>query len=108
MCFQAIENLLRHPLQQAKFRRSRVTVEQAIRLHERDRRKSVVFDRIEEIDRVFDVRRALRRIAHDRRRVGFEVADIAVGCPHQEGWVRGVGIVLQFESRVIGAAIVSP
>ena len=82
-------------------------VDQAVGLHVRDGRQLAVVERIEEVDRVLDVRLALLRVSHDRAGIAEEVADIAVvlGDQHIDRIMRAVR---HPHRRVVAAAVVCP
>jgi len=55
-----------------------MAADDAVGLDVGDRRQLALVERCEEIDRILDMRRPLRWIAHDRLRVRERVADVAV------------------------------
>src|SRR2546430_2413506 len=75
---ELIQNLVEHPLEKIKLRARGMTVEEAVGLDKGHRWEIVVFNVIEEIDDILNVRLALIRIAHDRRCVGDEITDVAI------------------------------
>ena len=75
---QLVHDLLDHRLEKIELRACRVPVDQAVGLHVRDRRQLAVLERIEEVDRVLDVRLALPCVSHDCAGIAEGVADIAV------------------------------
>src|SRR6516165_10805167 len=54
------------------------------------------------------MRGPLRRVAHNRRRVGFKVADIAVGRANEHCWIGAGWIVLQVYRSVVCPAVIGP
>src|SRR6266478_5747141 len=105
---EVIDGLLDHAFQEAELRGRRVTVEQAVRLDEGNGRQGRGVDSFEEIRRILDVSCTLRSVAHDGVGEGLEVADVAVGCANQYGWIWAGRIVLESNSGVIGSAVVGP
>src|SRR5882762_3661293 len=105
---QVIHRFFDHAFEEVEFGRCRVTVDQTIRLDERNGRKSFGIDSGEEVRRILDMRGALRGIAHDGRGVGLEVADVAVGSPDldERTWV--IGGVLEGDGSGVRAAVIGP
>ncbi len=94
---ERIEDVLHIGLEEVDLRALRMAVEQAVGLAERYRRQGVVGDVRNQVGGILDVRRANRRVAHDRCRVLERIADLAVG--HAES-VRGIGQGRRREVRI--------
>src|SRR6266478_1715159 len=105
---EEVDDFLHHALEQIELRRSRVAVEQAVRFHERNRRKGACLNGGIEIRSILDMRGTLPRVSHDGVGVGLKVANVAVGAPDldERTWVTGV--VLESNRSVIGSAVVGP
>src|SRR5262249_41035032 len=73
------KDFLYHALEEIELGGCGTAVDQAVGLDERHGRQSAARDCREEIRGVLYVFRALRRVPHDRRRIGLEVAEFAVG-----------------------------
>src|SRR5260370_41250107 len=96
MSVEAVNNALDQRFQDAEFRAGRVSVTKTVRLEVGDGKEMAAIESVEEIDRVFNVCLALRRIAHDRCRILKRVADIAIevaaGADHHIDGIRGAAV----------------
>ena len=88
MRFERVEHLLHIGLKQIDLRGRGVSVEQSIRLSEGNRRECVGLNVGEQIDRILDMRRPLRRVSHDRSRILEGIANLAVGNAQRMGRIR--------------------
>ena len=103
-----IHDLRYHAFEKVKLGRRRVAVQQSVRLYVRHRWQFVTVDGREEIRRILDMSGPLIRVAHDRIRIRFKVANVAISRAHQHRWIGGPRIVLQIYRSVVRPAVIRP